>query len=140
MDHRVYLGGECELPVPPALWRFTSIDWENSCVSVPWHEALEIRGVDPGLVDAAKRLQLETARCGLRDTAVRFVCASVKVKVQDLLRIFPHHDFAQGSGREMGRRGRTPTYNWPELFAEIAVRADLDGLPASLAELMREVI
>jgi hypothetical protein len=35
------------------------------------------------------------------------------------------------------RRGRPPKFNWPAFYVEIAVRADLDGLPEKQAELER---
>ncbi len=37
------------------------------------------------------------------------------------------------------RKGRKPLYDWDNFFCEIAVRADLDGLPATQAELEKEM-
>ncbi|MEQ9487627.1 MAG: hypothetical protein RIM72_01400 [Alphaproteobacteria bacterium] len=37
------------------------------------------------------------------------------------------------------RRGRTPQYDWVKFHAEIAIRADLDGLPETQAELEKEM-
>ncbi len=37
------------------------------------------------------------------------------------------------------KRGRPPSYDWPEFHAEIAVRADLDNLPETQAELEKDM-
>ena len=37
------------------------------------------------------------------------------------------------------RPGAKPKYNWDEFFTELVVRADLDGLPETQAELQREM-
>ena len=62
-----------------------------------------------------------------------FICISVSTK--ELFDIFDSGDEKQNDNR----RGRKPKYDWNAFYVEIAVRADLDNLPDTAAELQRDM-
>jgi hypothetical protein len=62
-----------------------------------------------------------------------FYFISVRVPVAELKRCFPQHP------KEEERRGAPAKFEWTSFHTEIAVRAELDGLPPKQAELEREM-
>ena len=67
------------------------------------------------------------------DQKGRFDC--VRVSTKELFDIFGSDD----GKRTTNRRGRKQKYDWNAFYAEIAVRADLDSLPKTAAELQRDM-
>ena len=67
------------------------------------------------------------------DLKGRFGC--IRVSTKELFDIFGSDD----GKRNAIRRGRKPKYDWDTFYAEIAVRADLDNLPETAAELQRNM-
>jgi hypothetical protein len=66
-----------------------------------------------------------------------FIFSNITVSTADLFRLLP-----PPSGtivERTARGGRPPKYRWDDFFAEIIVRADLDGLPETQAGLVRNM-
>ena len=65
----------------------------------------------------------------------------ITVPALALLKAFPSEKktlaLEAASPEGSDRRGRPPKFNWPAFYVEIAVQADLDGLPEKQAELER---
>ena len=63
-----------------------------------------------------------------------FTFTNITVSTADLFRISPPPPGV--TVKQTPRGGRLPKYRWDEFFAEVIVRADLDGLPETQAELV----
>ncbi len=70
---------------------------------------------------------------GWTDQKGRF--GRIVVSTKELFDIFGSDD----GKRDANRGGRKPKYDWNAFYAEISVRADLDGLPETAAELQRDM-
>ena len=100
------------VPIDPILWEWDLVDWNNYCLNSPY---------------------------GL-GVAARFLTVSVPTK--ELFEIFPapaDEKSQEADTSSLSRRGPKPKYDWNAFYAEIAVRADLDGLPETAAELLRDM-
>jgi hypothetical protein len=93
--------------ISPQYWEWDRVDWEDSLLRV-------FRG---------------RSHCGEFN--------EVSVPAVDLLKAFPSgaRPLVLEVPSKERRRGRPPKFNWPAFYAEVAVRADLDGLPEVQAEL-----
>ena len=108
----------------PGQWQRRGLDWSESTLYVPgpdWDKS--------GLEDAPYRIWGTYSR--------------IEVPTLDIRKLFLGRDVT-GEGSETtpsraGARGRRPKYKWDEFYAEIAVRADLDNLPETAAELQRDM-
>jgi hypothetical protein len=105
---RFRLENECA-DISPQYWEWNRVDWEASSLTV------------------------------VRDRKANGEFTEVSVPTIDLLKAFPSdaRPLVLEVPSKEGRRGRPPKFNWPAFYAEVAVRADLDGLPGVQAELER---
>jgi hypothetical protein len=99
--------------IEPKYWEWEKVDWQDSVLWI--------------------------ARSGDVRNDRQFT--EITVPAEALLKTFPSERkplALEAPSREgSSRRGRPPKFNWPAFYAEIAVRADLDGLPDTQAELER---
>ena len=98
------------VPIDPNLWEWDLVNWNSYCLISP----------------------------RLLDVAARFLTVSVPTK--ELFEIFPapaDEISEEVDTSSLSRRGPKPRYDWSAFYAEIAVRADLDSLPETAAELQR---
>src|SRR5687768_13875436 len=68
--------------------------------------------------------------------------AGIVVNVPELVRIFGPEDAEgdpTGNAVVSAGTGRRRTYDWDAFFVEIAVRADLDGLPTAQADFEKQM-
>ena len=108
----------------PSFWEVGDVNWQQSSLQSP----------DPSGAAGAWNL--------------------ITVRTSELMEVFPDPsepvqgiiDTARTSSPKAStptstttKRGRPPIYNWSAFFVEIIVRADLDGLPESQAELERSM-
>ncbi len=112
------------LDLKPRVWKEGDVDWQESSLRLPQPlgdtdvydritvPTIRLMEIFPDPSDPAP-VGLDTARNSLAKTNIRTPTTK--------------------------QRGRPEKYNWPEFHAEIAVRADLDGLPGSQAELERSM-
>jgi hypothetical protein len=106
-----------------AVWEWERIEWEDSTL---WVERTKCKRDD------------KTWKCHSFE--------AITVPVDVLLATFPPEKNSRGialqppSREEEGRRrGRPQKFHWSEFYSEIAVRADLDNLPETQAELERDM-
>src|SRR6476659_5505666 len=64
----------------------------------------------------------------------RFCFTNIDLSVSDLVLRYQSQEVAPS---DLKRRGRRPEYDWDAFYAELTVRADLDGLPAVQSECER---
>ena len=98
--------------INPYFWEWDRVGWKND----------ELRSPD---------WAHENARYGV-----------IFVPTQELFKIFgdrPTGNAIPQQSQGGARRGRKPKYDWDAYFVEIAVRADLDCLPDTAAELIRDM-
>jgi hypothetical protein len=76
----------------------------------------------------------------------RFLFAEITIFTSDLFSKFPPKAVPATKSAALApekpsprRAGRPPKYDWDRFFAELIVRADLDGLPATQAELVSQM-
>ena len=100
------------LPIDPILWEWSLLSWNGPSLSSPY---------------------------GL-DVAATFYTVSVSTK--ELFEIFPapaDEKRQEADTSNLSRRGPKPKFDWDAFYVEIAVRADLDCLPETAAELSRDM-
>ena len=68
-----------------------------------------------------------------------FLFSRITVQTADLFRLFPRAATSGLTIQTASKVGRPPKYRWDDFFAEIIVRADLDGLPQTQAELIGQM-
>lgn len=111
-------------------WGPVSPDWWSG--SIDWSENRVVRQGEPPRRGVFGTISLEPYEA-IEDIQISTAELKVAIVGGDLNR-------NGNKGRNAGApRGRPPKYNWPEFYAEIAVLADLDGLPERQAELERQM-
>ena len=111
--------------INPNFWEWERVDWEQSQLEAP--QNFKVKGSFNCITLSTSRLMhifpLETPST-----------SNLQVETAEIL-----HDAANQttSLKQSSRRGRPTKYDWPEFYAEVIVRADLDGLPQTQAELER---
>jgi hypothetical protein len=80
------------------------------------------------------------------DKTAGFLFCEITISTSDLFSRFPAEAMAVTNSASLApetpsprRAGRPPKYDWDRFFAELIVRADLDGLPATQAELVSQM-
>ena len=99
--------------IEPKYWEWRNVEWDVSVLSI---DSLGGRGF----------------------TDKEFT--EITVPAAALLKAFPSEKkplALEAPSQESSRRGRPPKFNWPAFYVEIVVRADLDCLPDTQAELER---
>jgi len=122
--HRLHEFEDQTCDVRPNFWELGDVDWKESSLGAP----------DQSGATGAFTL--------------------ITVRTSELMEVFPDPlepaqgitDTARTSSEQTmapapttKKRGRPPIYDWSAFFVEIIVRADLDGLPDSQAELERSM-
>ena len=113
---RKFTGHDTKTNLMPSAWDKASVHWETSSFVLPdsagW--AIDLTDVDLSRDDLSKWIGESTS-----------ASKAVAPKYSPL--------------KTANRAGRNPKYDWDSFFAEIAVRADLDGLPDTQAELEKNM-
>jgi len=132
-DHQNHELEDKTCDLSPVFWEQGDVDWQESSLQLP----------DPSWVASVLDEPVATINWNL-----------ITVRTSELMEVFPDPlEPAQGitdTARTRSeqtitpapttkKRGRPPTYDWTAFFVEIIVRADLDGLPDSMAELERSM-
>ncbi len=108
----------------PSFWELGDVDWQESSLQSPDRSG------------AAGAFNLITVRTS--ELMEVFPDPSEPTKgITDAARNTSEQTIAPAPTTR--KRGRPPTYDWSAFFVEIIVRADLDGLPDSQAELERSM-
>ncbi len=100
------------LRIDPILWEWSLLDWNAYRLDSPY-------GLD-----------------------VAAIFRTVSVSTKELFEIFPapaEEKRQEADTSNLSRPGPKPKYDWNAFYAEIAVRADLDGLPETAADLSRKM-
>ena len=71
------------------------------------------------------------------DVETAFIFSNITVLTADLFKLLAPPPGTIVEQKSKG--GRPPKYNWEEFYTEIIVRADLDGLPETQADLVRDM-
>ena len=108
----------------PNFWEVGEVDWQKSRLQVP---------NQPGRSGAFDIIKVTTSK--LMEV---FPDPSVPAQIERLDAELDTMN-ANTPTPTTTKRGRPPIYDWSAFFAEIIVRADLDGLPDSQAELERSM-
>ena len=127
-----------EVEIDEILWQIENIDFPNSRLvadGIMVTTLYKVKSPDQHepLVtfwDELKTKKIETA----------FLFTSITLSTEQLFSVFPVRapkEFRTEKRELVG--GRPPKYDWDDFFAEIIVRADLDGLPDNQATLVRDM-
>ncbi|HKH83904.1 MAG TPA: hypothetical protein VKA25_09490 [Gemmatimonadales bacterium] len=135
-----------DTPIPELCWKWPAIHWNQSLLMVEGLSVLSLREIKYIVPDPATakslNIMLPELESTLHEGSTNSRFERITVSIPEL-----QQTSAGSSGGEPGPglsrinqerpRGRPPKFSWEEFYAEIAVRADLDGLPPTQADLTR---
>lgn len=131
-----------DVEIDPELWSHEQIIFSRSELAADDAAVSRIYRVPPLDREALLHIPFLNERQNFENAINRetaFLFSKITVQTTDLFRLFPK---AATSGLTIAtgaKVGRPPKYRWDDFFAEIIVRADLDGLPETQAELIGQM-
>jgi hypothetical protein len=134
-----------DTPIPGLCWKWPGINWNESRLIVKGFSFLSIREfkvIVPN-EETAQSLNIMLPELESTSQSSEFLAFDrITVSVPELQRtaaVSSRNGLGPGLCpiNQERRRGRRPKYPWEDFHAEIAVRADLDELPATQADLVR---
>jgi hypothetical protein len=131
-----------DVEIDPELWSHEQIIFSRSQLAAESAAVSRIYRVPPLDREALLHLPIlnetENFENALhRETA--FLFSRITIQTADLFRVFPRSITSGVTIETASKGGRPPKYRWDDFFAEIIVRADLDGLPQTQAELIAQM-
>jgi len=137
-----------DTPIPELCWKWPAIHWNQSLLMVEGMSVLSLREIKYIVPDPATAKSLNimlpelesTLHEGSTNWSLAFERITVSVpELQQTSGGASRGEPGPGLSRinQERPRGRPPKFSWEEFYAEIAVRADLDGLPPTQADLTR---
>jgi hypothetical protein len=125
-----------EVEIAAELWDFANVVFESSEL-ICSEPAIFVSYHLNSTLDLKTLVQAKEGRPG-HSVETGFMFTGITLPTAKLLELFPR-DSPEQIVTPKGAGGRPPKYDWDGFFVEIIVRADLDELPATQAELVSQM-